>query len=726
MPRFPLLLLVLAGCTAPDEAVTVDPGLALPALDGQRQSRVVDDRGTSTAFATSTLLVFVETRAEAEAVAGRHGGRVVDHVDPMGLPGVLPVWVVALPDLPGDRALVRRRLLALNEVDPGAMRVSDELGLGTLEVALAEAEAGVPVALDFAARSDSYADSVLDESDEALSRPNLGNSDNPFDWEWIADGTTMDHGVSAAWRLLDALDLLVDDSVNAAVLDGGFSETNDLSTTYTAVSGVASVPDPMGAPNPTGCGASPCEWHATGVSHVLHAEHDNNLGVAGVATPVAYPTFAYSGSFARNELAALVQLAALDVDIVNMSFGHEILGGLGVLGRPLYSYHTALDELGILLVASAGNDGADNDAERCNSLGVCIEASWKMPCEHSAVLCVGGLEHGTTNRDSASNYGDEVRIYAPFSVWVGEDPDNPGDVLQSTSGTSYSAPYVAGVAALVWAGNPALGDDEVEALLLSTAQPSGDPDVPAVVDAFEAVQQATSTRMWSGHVGDEEASDLLELPMVASSRASIRLRTYADDTYGAHGVLDVYNAAGEETWDDDFLSSGGVWETWEYTEYGHVGAEVHPDTLQVVSAYGGFTWDLLVTVADREGANAAGGSLAESVAMDLPASVSGNLRGEEAGHYLTVTIPAGESLWAYGTATASSTRGAHLVVNLYETDGAEIDTRFISEAVYGTESVSETWLNDSGVDLDVVVHVENTTNAEGWELTDYELTLELL
>ncbi len=56
------------------------------------------------------------------------------------------------------------------------------------------------------------------------------------------------------------------------------------------------------------------------------------------------------------------------------------------------------------------------------------------------------------------------------------------------SGTSYSAPYMAGVAALVWAANPGLDADEVEDAIIATSRgDSPDGDVSRYVNASGAV-----------------------------------------------------------------------------------------------------------------------------------------------------------------------------------------------------------------------------------------------
>jgi hypothetical protein len=72
---------------------------------------------------------------------------------------------------------------------------------------------------------------------------------------------------------------------------------------------------------------------------------------------------------------------------------------------------------------------------------------------------------------------------------VGPDPST-GPGPQEVSGTSFSSPFAAGVAALVWAAEPSLSADAVESILISTAHISPDRQVGRYVDAGAAVADA--------------------------------------------------------------------------------------------------------------------------------------------------------------------------------------------------------------------------------------------
>ena len=122
------------------------------------------------------------------------------------------------------------------------------------------------------------------------------------------------------------------------------------------------------------------------------------------------------------------------------------------------------------------------------------------------MICVGGLDWNSTSRDPGSNFGsrggpNSVDIYGPFSVWSVANPP-AADSLSATpntttgiiNGTSFASPYVAGVAALIWAANPLLSADAVARILIDNAHTgSPDPTVPRWVNALGSVLAALGT-----------------------------------------------------------------------------------------------------------------------------------------------------------------------------------------------------------------------------------------
>lgn len=138
---------------------------------------------------------------------------------------------------------------------------------------------------------------------------------------------------------------------------------------------------------------------------------------------------------------------------------------------------------GMLILASAGNQHMDVD--KMGKFGV-RERRHTTPCELTGVFCVGGIDRNSFDRAFYSNWGHEdVDIWAPYEVWIAPTPDDPEDWFP---GTSAATPFVAGVAALVWAADPSLSSDEVKSVLRQTATVVNNAShVTRVVDANAAV-----------------------------------------------------------------------------------------------------------------------------------------------------------------------------------------------------------------------------------------------
>ncbi len=200
----------------------------------------------------------------------------------------------------------------------------------------------------------------------------------------------------------------------------------------------------------TDTGIVPFHSHGTRVAGVAAASTDNGLGVAGVApevSVVSYKVLNQYGLFVDEWYLALLFAIADGVDVVNMSFGYEgdEDGAYDMLGQVVVQ---AAHNNGIVLVASAGNSGDDLDAP-----GLFI-----APAEYNHVLTVAATgdndERGQfadpPNPVESSNYGSAVEISAP-----GVDIMSTNWTLQgsppyrASSGTSFSAPMVAGVGALL-------------------------------------------------------------------------------------------------------------------------------------------------------------------------------------------------------------------------------------------------------------------------------------
>lgn len=119
----------------------------------------------------------------------------------------------------------------------------------------------------------------------------------------------------------------------------------------------------------------------------------------------------------------------------------------------------------VVIVASAANGAKDGDPVT-------------YPAAYPAVIAVGAVDQAGHHADF-SQTGPFVSLVAPGVAVLGLGPGGPGQ--WQGQGTSYSAPFVAGTAALVRAYHPSLTAAQVKRRLLATASR---PPVPVPDPAY--------------------------------------------------------------------------------------------------------------------------------------------------------------------------------------------------------------------------------------------------
>lgn len=293
------------------------------------------------------------------------------------------------------------------------------------------------------------------------------------------NGKAQAGAVALGAGLLEWLGITVENStwgkgIRIAVLDTGVANSPAFST---AISSVNLVDLPMDLTQQNG--------HGTAAASMIIGRSSQTPGVAPASEILSFRIandLGQSDSFllAKGIVAAVDAGAAL----INISMGSD---GDSVLVRNAIDYASAS---GALIIAAAGNNGTDQVS---------------YPAANDGVIAVGAVD-ALGNHLDFSNTGNQIEVAAPgFGInaaWT-------NDQAASVSGTSFSAPIIAGAIAAVksFPGNENLTMRQAADVLFSylndggaagtdTALGGGTPDLgrvlngktPGIYDAAVAAQ----------------------------------------------------------------------------------------------------------------------------------------------------------------------------------------------------------------------------------------------
>ena len=336
------------------------------------------------------FIVTYEARAGAEARA-----QALDSIDGERLRERIPALDAAVVDLPAaGRAEILRSLRA----DPAVVAVEPDIRLHALHV---DCRSNVACAIP--------TDPGFKYQWGLENDPATVHFTNPF-------VLGADIAAPLAWRRTRG-----SATTRVAILDSGVAVDHDDLAGRVVLSA-----------SPFRDGGIDVNGHGTHVAGIIGAASDNGMGVAGVA-PVAallnVKTLDDRGSTScAIATEAIVYATRQNADVINASFGSASY--CATLERAV-NYAWDNDTL---VIAAAGNENTDQPV---------------YPAAFANALSVAA----TNNRDvraEFSNHGRWVNMAAPGEDILSTTPDG----YDVASGTSQAAPYVAGVAALIWSSVP--------------------------------------------------------------------------------------------------------------------------------------------------------------------------------------------------------------------------------------------------------------------------------
>jgi len=212
--------------------------------------------------------------------------------------------------------------------------------------------------------------------------------------------------------------------------------------------------------------------HGTHVAGTVAAVGDNGIGVVGAAPGAKIMMVRGLGDTGTGTLTTLcntvIYAADNGADVINASWGTN---GRYDTARDCMDYAAAR---GALVIVAAGNGNMDVED---------FTPAWVQ-----SAVAVANTD-SNDQRNATSNFGAKILVGAPGTSILSLQP---GGTYRNGNGTSFAAPHVAGVAALLLSRDPALTRNQVRAIIAASADDIGAPGFDALfghgrLNAFKAL-----------------------------------------------------------------------------------------------------------------------------------------------------------------------------------------------------------------------------------------------
>ncbi len=284
----------------------------------------------------------------------------------------------------------------------------------------------------------------------------------------------------------------------------------------------------------------PVHPHGTMTTGCAAANGNNGVGIAGVGWNLSHRMLRVSNSSGGSSAMSTLQHAAR-TSIENGDKAASVSYS-GVDNSSNLTTATYIRSLGGLLVWAAGNDG------RNLTFG---------NRDNDDLIVVGATDSGN-NKASFSAYGQFVDLVAPGVSVLTTDSGNDSDYAY-VSGTSFSTPLTAGLAALIWSADPSLTPSEVELILKSGSTDLGSSGTDNTF-GYGLINVQGSLSLVGGGGGNQSP----EAVLTANPQSGTVGQLFSFDASGSSDpdgsiVQYEWDFDGDGTYDDSGIASSASW-----------------------------------------------------------------------------------------------------------------------------------------------------------------------